>query len=121
MPRESFIRNRIKGVGFALRGALILIRTEASIQAQLFIALVMTAAGFYCEISISEWIFQLLAIALVLGTEGLNTAVEKLADYVQPQFDTKIGLIKDISAGAVMLVSIAAVIIGLLIYLPKVF
>ena len=121
MPKESFLVNRIKSIGFALRGALLLIRTEASIKIQIFITLVMTAAGFYYEISNIEWILQLFAIAMVLGVEGMNTAVEKLSDFVQPKFDPKIGFIKDISAGAVMLVSIAATIIGFIIYLPKIF
>ena len=48
-------------------------------------------------------------------------AIEKLADYVQPEYDSKIGFIKDISAGAVMWVSVAASIIGLIIYVPKIF
>jgi len=121
MPKESFLVNRIKSVGFALKGALLLIKTESSIKIQVFITLVMTAAGFYFEISNTEWILQILAIGLVLGIEGLNTAVEKIADFVQPEFDEKIGFIKDISAGAVMLVSIAASIIGLIIYIPKIF
>ncbi|MEB8345261.1 diacylglycerol kinase family protein [Flavobacteriaceae bacterium KMM 6898] len=121
MPKESFLKNRINGVGIALHGALLLIRTEASIKAQVFIALLMTAAGFYFEISNTEWILQIIAIAMVLGVEGLNTAIEKLADFVQPEFDPKIGFIKDISAGAVMIVSIAATIIGLIIYCPKIF
>ena len=120
MPKESFLVNRIKSIGFALKGAFLLIRTEASIKIQIFIAIVMTAVGFYFEISNTEWIFQILAIALVLGIEGMNTAVEKISDFVQPEFDVKIGFIKDISAGAVMLVSIAAAIIGLIIYLPKI-
>ncbi len=120
MPKESFLVNRIKSVGFALKGAFLLIRTEASIKIQVFIAIVMTAAGFYFEISNTEWILQIFAIALVLGIEGMNTAVEKISDFVQPEFDVKIGFIKDISAGAVMLVSIAATIIGLIIYLPKI-
>jgi diacylglycerol kinase (ATP) len=121
MPKEPFLVNRIKSVGFAFRGALILIRTEASIKIQVFITIVMTAAGFYYEISNTEWVLQILAIALVLGMEGMNTAVEKISDYIQPEFDLKIGFIKDISAGAVMLVSIASSIIGLIIYLPKIF
>ena len=121
MPKESFLVNSLRSVGFALRGALLLIRTEASIKIQVFITLVMTAAGFYYEISNVEWILQIFAIALVLGIEGMNTAVEKISDYVQPKFDPKIGFIKDISAGAVMLVSIAATIIGLIIYIPKIF
>ncbi|QCX00103.1 diacylglycerol kinase family protein [Aggregatimonas sangjinii] len=121
MAKESFIVNRLKSVGFALRGALLLVRTEASIKIQVFIALVMTAVGFYFDISNTEWILQIFAIGMVMGIEGLNTAIEKICDYVQPEFDSKIGFIKDVSAGAVMLVSIAATLIGLIIYLPKMF
>tara|TARA_R110000796_G_scaffold88850_3_gene191816 strand:- start:28149 stop:28514 length:366 start_codon:yes stop_codon:yes gene_type:complete len=121
MPKESFLVNRIKSVGFAFRGAILLIRTEASIKIQVFIAVLVTIAGFYFDISKTEWILQIFAVALVLGVEGMNTAVEKISDFIQPEFDKKIGFIKDISAGAVMLVSIASTIIGLIIYLPKIF
>jgi diacylglycerol kinase (ATP) len=98
---------------------ILLLRTEPSIKIQFFIALVVTAAGFYFQISSTEWILQLFAIGLVMGIEGVNTAIEKLSDYIQPKNDPKIGLIKDISAGAVMIVSIVASIIGLIIYMPK--
>ncbi|SDL84467.1 diacylglycerol kinase [Kriegella aquimaris] len=121
MPKESFAKNRIRSVGFALRGALLLIRTEASIKVQVGIAIIVTAAGFFYNLSATEWILQIFAIGLVMGIEGINTAVEKIADYIQPEFDEKIGFIKDISAGAVMLVSIAASIIGVIIYFPKIF
>ncbi|MDX1365590.1 diacylglycerol kinase [Arenibacter latericius] len=121
MPKESFIINRIRSVGFAAKGAILLIKTEASIKVQVFISLIMTFAGFYFEISNTEWCLQILAIALVLGMEGMNTAIEKVADFIQPNFDPKIGLIKDVSAGAVMFVSVAACIIGVIIYGPKIF
>ncbi|SDQ71757.1 diacylglycerol kinase [Flagellimonas zhangzhouensis] len=121
MPKESFLQNRIKSVGYALKGMFLLLRTESSIQIQFVIGLVMTAAGFYFEISNAEWIFQLFAIGLVMGIEALNTAIEKVCDYIQPNHDPKIGLIKDISAGAVMIVSVIASIIGLIIYIPKIF
>ena len=121
MPKESLFINRIKSVGFALKGMFLLLRTEASIKVQFVIALFVTGAGFYFNISAIEWSIQLLAIGLVMGIEGINTAIEKLADYVQPEYDKKIGLIKDISAGAVMIVSILASIIGAIIYAPKLF
>lgn len=110
----------MKSVGFAVRGALLLIRTEASIKIQVFLAIVVTITGFYYEISSTEWIFQVLAVSLVLGIEGANTAIEKLCDFVHPDFDKKIGFIKDVSAGAVMFVSVGAIIVGLIIYLPKI-
>ncbi|MEX0273082.1 MAG: diacylglycerol kinase [Flavobacteriaceae bacterium] len=121
MPKESFFRNRVKSVGYALKGAWLLVRTEASIKIQVVLALLVTAAGFYFDLSSMEWMVQLIAIAMVMGVEGVNTAIEKLADYVQPEYDPKIGFIKDVSAGAVMIVAIIATIMGLIIYLPKIF
>ncbi|WP_396589715.1 diacylglycerol kinase family protein [Allomuricauda sp. R78024] len=119
MPKESFLKNRIKSVGYAMKGMFLLLRTESSIKIQFVIALVVTGAGFYFNISNTEWMIQLIAIGMVMGIEGLNTAVEKLSDFVQPEKDPKIGFIKDVSAGAVMIVSILAGIVGLLIYVPK--
>ena len=121
MPKESFLQNRLNGVVYAFKGAFLLIRTERSIKAQVVLGLIMTAAGFYFDISTIEWIVQTMAIGLVLGAEGLNTAIEKLSDYIQPNHDPKIGFIKDISAGAVMMVAIAAAVVGLIIYIPKIF
>ncbi len=122
MPKdESFLLNRIRSVGFALRGALLLVRSESSIKIQVVITILMTLAGFYFKISNTEWILQVLAISMILGVEGINTAVEKIADFIHPEFDAKIGFIKDVSAGAVMFVAIGATIVGLIIYVPKIF
>ncbi len=121
MPEDSFLKARLKSVVYAMRGAWILLRTEGSIQVQFALVILVTIAGFYFDISRTEWMIQILAIAAVMGTEGVNTAVEKLSDYIQPDWDPRIGRIKDISAGAVMITSILASIIGLFIYIPKVF
>lgn len=122
MPKEdSYLVKRLKSILYAFNGALFLIKTEASIQVQTVIALLVTIAGFYFEISRMEWILQCLAIGLVLGIEGLNSAIEALSDFIHPQQHNKIGLIKDISAGAVFLAAIFAIVVGLLIYFPKVF
>jgi len=119
--KEPFIINRLKSVGFAFKGTLILIKTEASIKIQVFIAIVITLAGFYFNISTTEWMFQTAMIGLVMSIEGVNTAVEYIADFIHPDHHPKIGLIKDISAGAVFIASIVAVIIAGIIYLPKIF
>lgn len=117
----DFITGRIKGGGYAIKGAWLLLRHEPSIQVQFVIAIIMTVAGFYFEITATEWILQFLAIGLVMGIEGLNTAVENIADFVHPDFHIKIGRIKDVAAGAVFFAAIIAAIIGLIIYLPYVF
>ena len=117
--KEPFIINRLKSVGYAFKGMLILIKTEASIKIQFFIAIVVTIAGFYFEISKTEWIAQLGMIGLVMSIEGINTAIEYIADFVHPEHHHKIGLIKDVAAGAVFIASIIATIIAGIIYIPK--
>ncbi len=116
---KSFFTGRLKSMGFALKGAIKLATTEHSVMVQSSIAALLVIAGFYFEISREEWMFQTLAIGLVLSIEGLNTAVEKVADFVHPEFHEKIGFIKDIAAGAVFFAAITAIVIGCIIYIPK--
>jgi diacylglycerol kinase (ATP) len=86
---------------------------------QTTIALLLVIAGFYFNISREEWMMQIMATGLVLAVEGLNTAVEKICDFIHPKYHEKIGFIKDIAGGAVLFSAIASVAVGLLIYLPK--
>ncbi|MBF6642137.1 diacylglycerol kinase family protein [Flavobacterium sp. J49] len=116
---NSFITGRLKSVGYAFKGAFKLITTEHSVMVQFSLAIIMIIAGFYFDIDRYEWMMQILAFGLVLGIESLNTAVEKIADFVHPEFHDKIGFIKDIAAGAVLFAALAAIAIGLLIYVPK--
>lgn len=115
---KQFLVGRFYSIGYALRGAFKLITTEHSVISQGLIAVAMTTFGFWVGISKTEWMFQLLAIGLVMATEGMNTAVEKIADFIHPEHHHKIGFIKDIAAGAVLFAAFAAVSIGLLIYVP---
>ncbi|MDO5971028.1 diacylglycerol kinase family protein [Flavivirga aquimarina] len=119
--KESFIVNRLKSVGYAFKGALLLLRTEASIKIQFVIAIILTFVGFYYNISPTEWVIQLLCIGVVMSIEGVNTAIEAIADFIHPEHHNKIGLIKDIAAGAVFIASFFAIIIGFIIYIPKIF
>ena len=119
--KDSLLVNRIKSVGWAFKGAVLLLKTEVSIQIQFVIAILVTVAGFYYDISRTEWVFQILCIGLVMSIEAINTAVEYIADFIHPEYHKKIGLIKDIAAGAVFIASIIAVIIAIIIYYPKVF
>ena len=119
--RNSYLGKRIKGGGYALKGALILIKSEHSIQVQVIISILITIAGFYFDISKTEWLFQIISIGLVLSTEGLNTAIEGIADFVHPNFHNKIGYIKDVAAGAVLFAAFTAIIIAGFIYIPHIF
>ena len=119
--KDSFFKNRIKSIGYAFKGAILLLKTEASIKIQSFIAILVTAAGFYFEISSIEWIAQILAIGIIMSIEGINTAIESIADFIHPEHNPKIGFIKDIAAGAVFIAAISAIVVGLIIYIPKIF
>lgn len=116
---NSYLGKRLMGFKYATKGAFMLLKNEASIQVQFVISLIMIGAGFYFEISATEWLAQMLAIGLVMSVEGLNTAAEEIANFVHPDFHNKIGYIKDVAAGAVFFAAGIAIIIGCIIYIPK--
>ena len=116
---RDLILDRIKAVKFAAKGFWILITTEKSIITEVIIGIIMTIIGFLMNISTTEWILQIFAIGIVLVAEALNTAIEKIADFIHPDYHKKIEFIKDISAGAAFFAAIIALIIGLIIYIPK--
>jgi diacylglycerol kinase (ATP) len=117
---DGFLKGRLRSFKFALKGTWLLITTEDSIKAQLFVAILITILGLYFNISNIEWMFQFLAIGLVLVAESLNTAVEKLADFVHPEYHEKIGFIKDIAAGAASFAAFISLIIAGFIYISKI-
>jgi diacylglycerol kinase (ATP) len=117
--KDSFIRGRMRSLKFAFKGAWLLLTTEDSIKAQMFMAIIVTVMGFYFDIANIEWMLQFLAIGMVLVAEALNTAIEKIADFVHPDFHVKIGFIKDIAAGAPTFAGIISLIIAGFIYIPK--
>ena len=119
--KESFLVNRLKSIGYAFNGAKLLLKTEASIKIQFVIVIIVTITGFVFNISNSEWIVQCLAIGMVISIEGINTAIEEIADFMHPERHEKIGLIKDIAAGAVFIAGVFAIIVGFIIYIPKIF
>ena len=119
-PNDGFLRGRIRSLKFAFKGLWILMSTEDSIKAQLFFALIATILGFVFDISEMEWAVQWLAIGLVLVAEAANSAIEEVADFIHPEFHIKIGLIKDIAAGAPTFAALISLIIAAIIYVPKI-
>jgi diacylglycerol kinase (ATP) len=116
---NTFFTGRLKSMGFALQGAVKLITTEHSVMVQSSVGVLLIIAGFYFDITMTEWLFQTLVIGLVLSIEGLNTAVEKIADFIHPNYHEKIGFIKDIAAGSVFFAAMTAIAVILMIYVPK--
>jgi len=103
--QESFLVHRYKSIGYAIKGVFLLLKTESSLQVQFILAILFTILGFFFDISSLEWIIQTFAIVLVMSVEALNTGLEKLCDFVHNNYESRIGFIKDIAAGAVAIAS----------------
>jgi len=119
-PGDGFIVRRLKSLKFAIRGVWLLILTEDSIKVQVVCAILITLMGFYFNIAPIEWMLQVIVVGLVLVAEAANTAVEKIADFIHPDYHEKIGFIKDIAAGAPTFAAITSLIVAGIIYIPKI-
>ena len=104
----------------AFRGILLTFRTERNAQIELGISISVVALGLWLHLSATEWCIVLLCIGAVFGAETFNSAIERWCDHVTREIDPAIRDIKDTAAGAVLITSIMAVIIGVMIFLPKI-
>ncbi len=118
-PTDNFIVGRLKSIKCATKGFWILLTTEHNIIIQSIIGVLMTIFGFVMQLTATEWMFQTIAIGLVLIAEATNTAIEYLCNFIHPDYHKKIGFIKDIAAGVPFIAAIFTIIIGLIIYVPK--
>ncbi len=101
---------------FAGQGILDLFRFENNAKVHLLIAVLVAVGGFYLQLSRVEWAIILTQVGLVWAAEAFNTAIEKLCDFVSPGIHPQIKAIKDMASGAVLILAIVAVIIGLIIF-----
>lgn len=115
---DGFLKGRAKSPKYTFNGAFLLLKTEHSIMTNSFIGIVFIALGFYFKITKFEWMFQILGFWLLLNAESLNTAVEKLCDFVHQDYHKKIGFIKDIASGAMTFAVISVLILLTIIYYP---
>ncbi|MCZ2141623.1 MAG: diacylglycerol kinase family protein [Bacteroidia bacterium] len=117
----SFFTNRIKSFGNALNGIYLAFSSEIHLKIHLTAIGLVIIAGFYYSVSILEWCILFLCIASVVVTEMINTAIEHLANFIHQEYNYKIAIIKDISAGAVLFAAIIASIIAAIIFIPKMY
>lgn len=115
---KKFVIGRLKSMGYALQGFWLLIRTEDAIITHSIGCLLFAGLGLYFQITPDQWMFQFLAFGTLLAVEGLNTGLEKLCDFVHPDFHKKIGEIKDVAAGAVTMIFLAVGAVLAFIYIP---
>jgi diacylglycerol kinase (ATP) len=117
MVRFSF-RARWLSFRNAFRGLIYLVKAEHNLCIQLVAALAAIALGIICRISRSDWLIIILCIGFVIAAEIMNSAVERLVDLVSPQENKTAGIIKDIAAGSVLIAAIAALVAGIVVFVP---
>ncbi|MFZ9029113.1 MAG: diacylglycerol kinase family protein [Crocinitomicaceae bacterium] len=108
----------VKSFENALRGLAQMVRTEKNFQIHIVALVFVTSAGFYFDINKVEWIAIMLISAMVLSAEAINSSIEKLSNHLHPEEHNAIKKVKDIAAGAVLVLAIFAIIIGLTIFVP---
>jgi len=118
--KESAGRRLVKSFVYAGRGILILLWTQANARLHTAAAIAAVAAGWFFDISRVEWCAVVGAIGLVFTAEGVNTAIESVVDLASPKMHPLAGRAKDVAAGAVLLAAMAAAVIGLLVFGPRV-
>jgi len=109
---------RLRSFGYAMKGIALVIRYEHNARIHLVSAMAATAMGILLHINRVEWVLVILCVGLVIVTEIVNTAIEKLVDLVSPQQSEQAKVIKDISAAAVLVSACIALLTGLVVFLP---
>ena len=110
----------LKSTTYAFAGLRSCFANEKNFRIQVVIFILVTIAGLSFQIELYEWLAVLVCTALVLSLEIMNTAIEKLSNFYTTSFHPTIKIIKDIAASAVLLASLASIICGCIIFIPKI-
>ena len=120
MDPRHYWQGRLGSFKYAIRGIKLLFSREPNAQFHMGAAVIVIIAGFIFHISAGEWCAVVICIGAMFAAEGLNTSIEKLSDHVCHERHPMIALVKDVAAGAVLCMAVAAVTVGLIIFLPKI-
>ncbi|MDD2243050.1 MAG: diacylglycerol kinase family protein [Dysgonamonadaceae bacterium] len=121
MNNNNYWTKRIASFKYAFNGIRLLFKHTPNAILELIIALIAILLGFLLKITGIEWVAICILIGLVFGLEAVNTAIETLSNYsCKNEFNRNIKNVKDLAAGAVLIAAIVSVIVGIIIFLPKI-
>lgn len=106
---------------FAAKGLRESFKSELNFKIHFIAAVLVVVLGCYVDISALEWLAVVICIGSVLAAELINTAIETLVDLVSPAYNPKAGMVKDVAAAAVLVVAVMSLVVGLIIFVPKIF
>ena len=119
MKKKFSIKERLKSFTFAFAGLKLLLLEEHNAFLHVAATFLVVALGFYFRLNQTEWIAIIMCIGAVFSLELVNTSIETLADHITPEKHDKIKKVKDLAAGAVLVAAMMAVVVALLIFIPK--
>ncbi|WP_236705050.1 diacylglycerol kinase family protein [Hymenobacter sp. AT01-02] len=121
-PRRfpALMRQRAASFGYAFQGVVAALRTEVHLWFHAAATLVVIGLGLYFGLARWEWAAVALAVGAVWCAELVNTAIEAVVNLVSPEYHPLAGRAKDVAAGAVLMMALAALVVGLLIFGPRV-
>lgn len=120
MKKVLSIKRLKKSFGYAFKGIDDVISNEPNMKIHVSVAILVVITAFLLKISMIEWIILVLLIGLVLAAEVINTTIENLVDMYTKDYNERAKVVKDTAAGTVLILAITAVIIGLMIFIPKI-
>lgn len=119
--RDGFFKHQLVSFSYAIEGIIYSFKKGTHFKIHTAAAIIVTILGFVYSISAFEWLAVILISSAIIAAEAINTAIEETGDVLHPEHHPRIKLAKHCAAGGVLILSIAAVIIGLIIFLPKIF
>lgn len=120
MKYKKKIKSLVNSFGYAFQGIWSSFKSERNMKIHVFIMILVVLLGIFLHISVTEWMICVILFALVIGAELFNTSIEAVVDMISLEKSSQAKLAKDVSAGAVLVFAIASIIVGLIIFVPKI-
>jgi diacylglycerol kinase (ATP) len=117
--QRNLLQRRAASFGHAFRGVAVALRSELHLQFHAVATVLVLGLGFYVGLTTTEWALVALSVASVWAAELFNTAIETLTNLASPGYHPLAGKAKDVAAGAVLLAALGAVVVGALVFVPK--
>lgn len=109
----------INSFKYAFKGIISALLSERNMKIHVNIMALVIIFGFILNISVGEWFVCIVCFAIVISAEMFNTAFEQMVDIAMPEKDPRAKFVKDVAAGGVLVMAIASLVIGLIIFVPK--
>lgn len=120
MSKKFSFKDRLMSFVYAFAGLKLVLRNEHNLWLHLSLCTVVVFLGLFLDVSLIDWCVLIICIGAVISAEIFNTAIEHIANFIQPEHDDRIRDIKDLGAAAVIFVAFTSLTVGMIIFIPKI-